>query len=205
VTLPVLHAVTNDEVVRRPDFLDRARAVMEAVGSRGAVQLRAPRTPGSILYELASQLAAHQASTGAWLIVNDRIDVARAVGARAVQLTGQSMTVEDAKRIADSLELGVSVHDVSEALVAHLAGVRWGVVSRVLDSTGAPSAYADGGLALVREVARVELPVVVIGGVVPQHVAPLRRMGVYGIAAIRGVWDSDDAARAASDYLSHYE
>jgi thiamine monophosphate synthase len=49
------------------------------------------------------------------------------------------------------------------------------------------------------------LPIVVIGGIVPQHVAPLRRLGVRGVAAIRGIWDADDSERAVTDYLSAYD
>jgi thiamine-phosphate pyrophosphorylase len=49
------------------------------------------------------------------------------------------------------------------------------------------------------------IPIVAIGGIAPQHVAPLRRIGVHGIAAIRGIWDADDSERAISDYLSAYD
>jgi thiamine monophosphate synthase len=46
---------------------------------------------------------------------------------------------------------------------------------------------------------------VAIGGIVPQHVAPLRRLGARGVAAIRGIWDADHSERAVIDYLSAYE
>ena len=41
LALPVIHAVTNDEIVARADFLDVACAVMSALGPRGALHLRA--------------------------------------------------------------------------------------------------------------------------------------------------------------------
>ena len=44
--VPLLHAVTNDEIVLRADFVDRAGRVMHAGGARVAVHLRAPRLGG---------------------------------------------------------------------------------------------------------------------------------------------------------------
>ena len=49
------------------------------------------------------------------------------------------------------------------------------------------------------------IPIVAIGGIVPQHVAPLRRAGVHGVAAIRGIWDAEHSERAVLDYLSAYD
>jgi len=215
VALPILHAVTNDEIVRRRDFIEQARAFMVATGARGALQLRAPRTDGAVLFDLALRLAQTQRETGAWLVVNDRVDVALCAGAKGVQLTARSLELEDARRVAESLAIGVSVHDLQEGIAARIAGAWWGVVSRATEhpertsgrnaNGDAPAPTSDAALALIAQLTRGEMPVIVIGGVVPQHVAPLRRLGAYGIAAIRGIWDTENAARAASDYLTHYD
>lgn len=204
--LPVLHAVTNDEIISRPDFLDRAADVMSAVGARGAVQLRAPRTDGATLFEIALRLCERQASSGAWVVLNDRVDIAIAAGAQGAQLTGQSIEVADALRIAASLAIGVSIHDLEEGVAARLSGASWGVVGHVLDSPiNSARREAARGMALLRQLARGSMPIIAIGGVVPQHVGPLKRLGAYGVAAIRGIWDSENAARAAAEYLSHYD
>src|SRR5262245_45120684 len=65
VRVPGLHAVTSDEIVARPDFLDRARSVMQSGGANVAVHLRTARLGGRALHELASRLAAGQTATGA--------------------------------------------------------------------------------------------------------------------------------------------
>ena len=77
--VPVVHAVTSDEIVARRDFIDVACGVMGVMGARGALHLRAPRLGAVRLYELAEALAAAQSITGAWLVVNDRVDVDLAV------------------------------------------------------------------------------------------------------------------------------
>jgi thiamine-phosphate diphosphorylase len=199
--IPVIHAVTTDEIIARPDFIERAGGVMRALGARGAVQLRAPRTGGATLYAIASALAEHQESTGAWLVVTDRVDVALATRARGVQLTSRSMGVADALAVAPALAIGASAHSIAEARSASEAGATWLVVGQLRDERRGMA----GPRALRELVAECRAPVVVIGGVTPAHVRPLRRLGVYGFAAIRGIWDADDPERAATEYLTTYD
>ena len=225
--VPILHAVTNDEIVGRESFLERARTVMRALGERGALQLRAPRMAqrdSRSFVELALTLAEEQSRTGAWLVINDRVDVALMVCARGVQLTTHSLDVADAVRVvleraaacgADpQAGIGASVHSLEEAIAARLAGATWGVVSDVLaahpsrsdEPESSRSTSDKSGPALLERLVRFSgIPIVAIGGIVPQHVAPLRRLGVRGVAAIRGIWDADDSERAVTDYLSAYD
>src|SRR5215204_1373177 len=107
--VPVLHAVTSDEVILRADFVDRARRVMHAGGPRLAIHLRTSKLTGRGLHDLACRLAEVQLETGAWLVVNDRADVALTAGARGVQLTSRSISPADGRRSAPTLALGASV------------------------------------------------------------------------------------------------
>ena len=219
-TVPVLHAVTNDEIVGRSDFIDRARSVMRAMGSRGALQLRAPlmaRDRSAGFLELALTLVEEQERDGAWLVINDRVDVALMACARGVQLTSTSIDVPDAQMVLSKVTtrcgesvtcaIGASVHSLEEAIGARVAGAAWGVVSDVLSAHDrSDTAAAESGPALLERLVRYSgIPIVAIGGIVPQHVGPLRRAGVHGIAAIRGIWDVDHSERAVIDYLSAYD
>src|SRR5687768_17736023 len=82
---PIVHAVTDSGILTDEDFLPRALSIMRALGSRGALHLRSSKASGQTLHRLASALAVYQRGTGCWLIVNDRVDIAAAVGARGVQ------------------------------------------------------------------------------------------------------------------------
>lgn len=203
--VPLVHAVTTDEIVRRADFIDVACSVMSALGRRGALHLRAGRLPGAQLERLGETLAAAQQVTGAWLVVNDRVDVARAVGARGAQLTSQSLTVADARRAAPALAIGASVHAVPEGVSAAESGADWLVAGRVFDADGRAGATGIGMEFVEALVAVVRVPVVAIGGVRPQHCRVLRLAGVHGVAVIRGIWDAPNAERAAIEYLSCYD
>jgi len=224
--LPVLHAVTNDEIVGRPQFVERARAVMRAMGPRGALQLRAARMaqekPAHFV-ELALTLVEEQERTAAWLVINDRVDVALIACARGVQLTRNSLDVADALQVLlksgapgtpPACAIGASVHSLEEGIAARLAGAAWGVVSDVLapgvdgraERAGTPRSGDEAGPALLERLVRYSgIPIVAIGGVAPRHVATLRRAGAYGVAAIRGIWDVEHSERAVLDYLSGYD
>ena len=203
VRVPVVHAVTSDEIVARSDFLDVACGVMGVLGSRGALHLRAPRLGAARLMALGEALAAAQSITGAWLVVNDRVDVALAVRARGAQLTSRSLVTADARHAAPSLALGASVHNVAEGVDAARAGADWLVVAHPF--APASSDGSDGVMLVERLASRVTTPLVAIGGVRPQHCRALRMAGVHGVAVIRGIWDAPNAERAASDYLSCHD
>jgi thiazole tautomerase (transcriptional regulator TenI) len=200
--IPVLHAVTSDDIILRSDFTERARRVMHAGGARVAVHLRAARFSARTLYDLACRLAGLQAETGAWLIVNDRADVALTSGARGLQLTSRSMSPADAKRCAPTLAIGASVHSVDDASAAVSAGVRWIVAGHVFETESHPGETGRGAEFIARLAGEYRVPVIAIGGVRPEHVGALRASGAYGVAAIRGVWHASDAGAAVIDYLS---
>ena len=203
--IPLVHAVTSDGVLARADFLGRARRVMEALGPRGAVHLRSRIVPAARLYELAVALGAVRERTGAWVVINDRVDVACVARASAVQLTTRSVSVSDARRMAGTMPLGASAHAVADASTAAADGADWIVVGHVFETPSHPDEPARG-LDLVRETtSAMTTPVIAIGGIKPQHVEALLDAGAHGVAAISGIWGASDAERAAADYLSRYE
>ncbi|MGH9419689.1 MAG: thiamine phosphate synthase, partial [Thermoanaerobaculia bacterium] len=109
-SFPAIHAVTDSASVLSDGFVARAKQVMTALGSRGAIHLRSSRITGRHFHELAEVLAGFQAATGCWLIVNDRVDIARSVGARGAQLASHSLQVAEARVVAPDLPVGASVH-----------------------------------------------------------------------------------------------
>jgi thiazole tautomerase (transcriptional regulator TenI) len=211
VALPVVHAVTADDILSRTDFADRAAAVMWALGARGAIHLRSATATGRQMYELATRLVPFQQTTGAWVVVNDRLDVALASGARGVQLTSRSVVPADVAAAIRALApgtiapaVGSSVHTADEARAA-APDVSWLVAGHVFAT---PSHEGDPGrgLSFLGDIcAAVTVPVIAIGGVHPEHVAGLVAQGAYGVAVIRGIWRADDAAVAAGEYLSAYD
>src|SRR5664279_5905507 len=203
--VPRIHAVTDDLILAHPEFTSRARGVMHALGPRGAVHLRARYLTAAHIYAIALALGDAQESTGCWLVVNERLDVALAAKTHAAQLTTRSLTVADARVVAGDLPLGASIHSVHEALEAERDGADWIVAGHVYP-TSSHAGKAERGVELVAEVtAKTTIPCIAIGGVRPANVGTLRDAGAWGVAAITGIWGAASAEAAATDYLSHYD
>jgi len=205
VDLPVLHAVTTDQILLRSDFLARAIGVMQALGDRGAVHVRSRLIESVDLYEVTCRLINLHVETGCWCVVNDRLDLALAAKAHGVQLTGHSMTIEDARKVAPKLKLGASVHDVPEAVRAEAAGADWCVAGHVFETESHPGVPRRETMFISDVVRSVVTPVIAIGGILPEHVPSLLHAGAYGIAAVRGIWEAKNSADAAVSYLSAYD
>lgn len=200
--LPVVHAVTDSASVLQSGFTDRAARVMEALGKRGAVHLRCSRASGRQFHNIAAELVTVQNRTGCWLIVNDRVDIARAVGAKGVQLASHSLQIAEALVVAPDMLIGASVHTVEEAVEAEKAGASWCVAGTIFE-TPSHKGRTPARIDFVRMVsAAVTLPVIAIGGVKPENVADLIDAGAYGVATIRGAaWAGHENSSDTDDVM----
>jgi thiazole tautomerase (transcriptional regulator TenI) len=203
--VPVIHAVTDDLILARPEFLDRARGVMRALGLHGAIHLRARYATAAALYQLAIALVETQNETGCWLVANDRVDLALGAGLMGAQLTSRSMSMIDARRIAPALPLGASVHTAAEADAAARAGADWVVAGNIFATRSHPGEDGKGDGLITQIVERCPAVCIAIGGIRPEHVHRLRQAGAHGVAAISGIWNAENAEAAAIDYLSAYD
>ena len=193
--LPRLHAVTDDRVLRAPDFLHRANAL--AVGPEVAIHLRG-RLSARELVQLASSLHEAIAPRGTQLFVHDRADVARLVGAMGLHLPGAGLPVAAARRVAVGIRwVGRSTHTPAEVAAAAAEGADYVFLGPIFPTASHPDRPPLGHAAL----GNASLPVVAIGGVTPDRVSACVAAGAYGGAAIRALWDADDPAAAARRFL----
>ena len=204
-SVPVVHAITNDEIIGHPDFIDTACAVMRVLGARGALHLRTSPMMRDRFGAIAEALSAAQTITGAWLVINDSIEVALRVNAKGVQLNSRSLPVAEARLQAENIFLGASVRDGAESVASARAGADWLVAGQAFAGTGTSSEDARNATWLKSLTQSVRVPVIAIGGVRVEHAEILHAAGVYGVAIIRGIWNAANAEQAASDYLSAYE
>ena len=134
IDVPTIHAVTDPQILSDPGFMSQAEAVFRALGTTGAVHLRAPEISASRLYSMSIYLTRLQEVTGCRVVINDRADVARAAGAWGVQLGQRSMTIGDARRLVAHSPVGASVHSVAEATRAMDAGADWLIAGHVFET-----------------------------------------------------------------------
>ena len=199
--LPPLHVVTDDALLARSDFLLSARRVLAAGGRRLALHIRGHATPGERIYGLAADLKAAASAAGAFLVANDRVDVALVAGLDGVHLGQLSMAPAVVRPLLrQGTWVGVSVHDPEEAQAAG-ADADYLVVGTVFATASHPGRTGSGPAGVARVRAVVGLPLFAMGGVTAERVPEIVATGAQGVAVLRGIWSRDDPAAAVADYL----
>ena len=176
-------------------------------GGVKAIQLREKDLDGKQLFLLAEKVRALCARYRAALFINDRIDVARAVGADGVQLGASSLPIETARELlgADRM-IGASTHSVEEAREAERRGADFVLFGPVYFTPTKAAYGAPQGLpALKKIVENVALPVYAIGGIKPDNVGAVVVAGVRGVALISAVMAAIDPKLAAETILKLLE
>jgi thiamine-phosphate pyrophosphorylase len=181
----------------------RPLAAVVAACLRGgvhAVQLRAKTLPTRPLLDLAVALRGLTARHGARLLVNERADVALAVGADGVHLPADGLPVDAARRLFGPGRLvAASTHSVAEAERAAGAGADLVVFGPVFDTPSKQEFGPPQGLDVLRDVCRrVAVPVVAIGGITAGRLEAVRDRGAAGVAVIRALLDAEDPEGAAT-------
>jgi thiamine-phosphate pyrophosphorylase len=127
------------------------------------------------------------------LVVNDRVDVALAVGADAVHLGQTDLPVVDARSLVGGrLAIGVSTHDLAQVRAACEAGADYlGFGPVFATSTKVNPDPVQGVAGLRAAVAMATVPVVAIGGITPAMVREVYSAGASAICAISAVNDRD--------------
>lgn len=194
----VLMLVTD----RHRSALPLVEAVAKAVeGGVNVVQLRekdlCPRELADLALEVKGAIAGR-----ALLVINDRLDVALAVGADGVQLGRCGLPPALARRaVGDGLLLGRSVHSAREAREAAAEGADYLVVGTIFETPSHPQ-VKPAGLRLLREArAEADAPLIAIGGITEANARGCLRAGASGVAAISAILCSEDPRAAAAGLL----
>lgn len=172
-------------------------------GGLQAVQLREKDLTAAQLFELAVVLRRLTRDCGAKLLVNDRLDVALAVGADGVHLGAAGLPVAHARRIlGNGLLIGYSAHSAAEALQAQCDGADYVTLGPVY-STPSKAVYGQPlGVAVLAEARRnMRIPVFALGGIKQSCVADVLAAGAHGVALISAILASRDPAAETESLL----
>jgi thiamine-phosphate diphosphorylase len=203
ISVPRFHVVTDDHVLSDSGFLSRAAEVLEEGGAAVCLHLRGPATSGHHFYDLALHLKTVAEAAGAHLIVNDRVDVAMAVGLNAVHLGRRSLSVSETRRLVPLSSIGASCHDAVEVSSAREADASWIILGNIFETASHPERLGLGLHALQEVVVLADyVPVIAIGGVTIERVPGVLASGAWGVAVMSGVWGAESPSKASSEYIS---
>ena len=202
-----LYAIVDVDVclrARRP-----AAGVARAYLSGGArlLQIRAKHLAADAYLALVDEMAADAGAAGATLIVNDRVDIARAAGL-GVHLGQDDLSVAEARAVlGPDAVVGLSTHTPAQlalALTQAISYVAYGPVFATATKANPDPVVGLHGLAEASAAASAAgLPLVAIGGITLATAAAVRAAGATGVAVIADLLAGpDDPAARVARFLS---
>lgn len=161
------------------------------------IQIREKSLSAGKMFDLASRAGSAAAGTGAKILINDRADIAAAVGCAGVHLTSNSISAGVVrKHFGPKFMFGVSTHTDDELDEAVRLGADLAVYGPVFDTPGKGAAKGLEALRSAVESVR-PFPVLALGGIDEKNAASVIEAGAAGFAAIRLLNDREGLRRIA--------
>jgi thiamine-phosphate pyrophosphorylase len=187
--------VTDRHETRERDLVDVVAAAVS--GGVRLVQVRERDLPEAELGVLVRRLVERLRGTGASILVNGHVELARATGV-GLHLPAAAPLLAPPRPAL----YGRAAHDEAEARRAVAEGVSYLIVGPVFP-TGSKPGHPGAGLETLARLAGIvaPIPVFAIGGLTPERVWPVLTAGVHGVAVRSGILGAPDPARAAREFV----
>ena len=186
--LPRVYPITDTRI---SGLSHAAQVALFAEGGATLVQLRDKHMPALQFYEAAKAALEVARERRMQLIVNDRVDIALAVGADGVHLGQDDLPPEAARRLlGDDAIIGYSTHSISQILEAAKLPVDYLAIGPIFPTSTKENpdpVVGLEGLRLVREAIGAR-PLVAIGGITQANAEAVIEAGADSAAMIRGLW-----------------
>jgi len=179
-----------------------ATAARVLAGGCRLIELREKTMPDGECLALARELRELTRDAGALLIVNDRVDVARASDADGVHLGLDDLPIEEARRILGPSKLiGLTAHSIAELEDAEARGADYIGVGTMFASPTKPDLEVKGPAELIPAAAKCPVPCYAIGGINRTNIDVLLNAGATRAAVGSAVTRAKDVAAETTWYL----
>lgn len=200
-----LYLITDRHQTCGRSLTDVVRQALE--GGVRAVQLREKDLSGAELYRLAMELRSLTNDFNALLFINERPDIALAVGADGVHVGINSLPVAAVRTLLGRDKIiGYSAHAIDEALNAQSDGADF-VTFGPLYPTPSKAAYGEacGVGKLAGAVSAMKIPVIGLGGISEANAIEALSANIQGIAVISAILSAADPRVAAASLIKKIE
>jgi len=208
-----LYLVTDRRLIPHP--LSLVIAIKEALkGGIRAVQLREKDLETRELLRLAYKMRELTGRYRAKLFINDRLDIALAVGADGIHLPQSGIPVNAVRRAINALRIthhtsgmliGVSTHSLEEAKRAEKAGADFITFGPVYRTASKLKYGPPVGIKALREVSKeVKIPVFAIGGINIRRINRVINAGAFGVAMISEIFKASDITAKTQELLRRF-
>lgn len=197
-----LYAIVDPEHTGGKSLAELARQVAD--GGATLVQLRDKLSDTRPLIAHARAVQAALARSGVPLLINDRVDVALAVGADGVHIGQTDMDAADARRLlGPKAIIGLSLKSMADIAAAPIALIDYVAIGGAYATTSKQTKTAPVGLdgfkarvAAMRSRAE-KMPIVAIAGINAGNAANVIDAGIDGVSVISALSQPTDSAAAA--------
>lgn len=174
------------------NYLDLALMAIE--GGIDSLQLRHKKAYTRTELQLAFQLAELCRSKSIPFIVNDRLDIAMAVGAHGVHLGQTDLPIYIARRLLgpDAI-IGATASTVDQAIKAQSEGADYIGLGHIYHTQTKVKDYPPVGTEILKTLCqKISIPVLAIGGIKSHHLPDVCQTGVSGVAIVSAIRDADN-------------
>ena len=136
-------------------------------------------------------------------LVDDRIDVALAIGADGVHIGQEDIPFEIAKKLLGKDKIiGLTVHDLVEAKKAESLGVDYIGIAPIFKTGTKEDARDPIGPEMIGKIrVKVKLPIVAVGGIKKENIKDLIEAGADSIVSIYSVLNADDLYDEVREFI----
>ena len=195
--LPRVYPIT-DVQLSGLSHADQVRLL--SLGGATLIQLREKRMPALEFYEQAE--AAQQ--PGVQLIINDRVDIALAIGASGVHLGQDDMPPEAARKLLGPRAIiGYSTHNVDQAISSIKLPIDYVAIGPIFGTTTKSDTAPVVGLEGLRAVRRAigEFPLIAIGGITHANARDVIDAAADSVAVISALVSAANLTTATQTLL----
>lgn len=176
-------------------------------GGAKIIQYREKDMPMLCQYRQCMEIRQMTANVGALLIINDHVDLARAVGADGVHIGQDDLPIEKVREIVgNEMLIGLSTHSPEQALEAIDRGADYIGVGPLFETHTKKDVCAPVGLTYLDFVVKnLKLPFVAIGGIKPENIEIVLEHGANCISLVTGIVGADNIACTVSNLMKKIE
>ncbi len=142
-------------------------------------------------------------SNNAFFLVNDRADVAFAVNADGIHIGQDDIPYVYAKKLLGKNKIiGITIHNVDEAIKAENLGVDYVGVAPIFETDTKEDVQTPCGVEMIKKIRKeVNVPIVAVGGIKKNNVKEVIEAGADSIVSISPIISSDDVYSEVMDFI----
>ncbi|MBE7021258.1 MAG: thiamine phosphate synthase [Ruminococcaceae bacterium] len=195
-----LYFITDSSNYTEEEFLYRVEQAL--MGGVTLLQLREKDKSTREYIDLANKVHILTKKYNIPLIIDDRVDVALAVGAEGVHLGQSDMPVDIARKIlGKDFIIGATTKTVSQALEAYSQGADYLGVGAIYPTTTKVKTVITSTETLDAICKAVPIPVNAIGGLNKNNVQVLHGIGIAGICVVSAIMKADNPKAEAENLI----